>query len=254
MRWSVGAYGVKDFFTLVNLLGGVAAIVLAMEGEPLLAGYALIAGFVLGDALDGQVARATNTGNRFGAEFDSAADGVSQGVAPAIIVYRAYEMGGHQWLGLGLMALLIATGVIRQARFAVHPFDYPLCYLGLPRTISGFVAMAYVNSTIWFEYSGFGFEMGTVIIILMAALNLVPIPYMTHKGKRRMQLSAKIAAWCYVLAPPLAFFFARDFTFDVLFLLAFGYVLTGWMPIQIDERRAFYDEYRRWSGQVATLR
>ena len=65
MRWNIGPFGVKDLFTLVNLLGGIFAIHFVAVGDPTYAGYALLAGFMLGDTLDGPVARLTGTANKF---------------------------------------------------------------------------------------------------------------------------------------------------------------------------------------------
>ena len=74
MRRNIGPFGVKDLFTLVNLMGGVFAIVFAVRGDPLAAGTALLLGYLLGDTLDGPVARMTKTSNQFGSELDTATD------------------------------------------------------------------------------------------------------------------------------------------------------------------------------------
>lgn len=253
MRWSIGWFGVKDLFTMINLLGGVMGIYFAALGNPVWAGYAILAGYFFGDALDGVVARATNTGNRFGAEFDSAADHVGQGIAPAVVVWSAYRLGGHDTMGLLLMAALISTASIRQARFNVAEFNAPLTYLGLPRTISGFIALAYPNSVL-FHATGFGYQAGIVVIGLMAVLNLVPIPYMTHRGKRKMQLWVKALVISFLIIPIALFFVARRYTFDAIFLYGFGYACAGWTPILPAERKAFFEAYRRWATEVATLK
>ena len=252
MRWSVGYFGVKDLFTMVNVLGGVFGIYYAAIGEPAMAGYAILAGYFFGDALDGPVARLTKTGNRFGSEFDSAADHIGQGIAPAVVVFSAYRLAGHQALGLLLMAALITTASIRQARFNVAKFDFPLTYCGLPRTVSGFVALALPNSMV-FKHSTVGFGLGSIVIAIVAALNIVPIPYMTHRGQRAMQWWVKPLVASFLISPFVAFFVARDFTFDVMLLHAMAYVAAGWLPVMPDERRAFYAEYRRWAQLVATL-
>jgi phosphatidylserine synthase len=252
MRWSYGYFGVKDLFTMVNVLGGVFGIYFAAIGEPALAGYAILAGYFFGDALDGPVARLTKTGNRFGSEFDSAADHIGQGIAPAVVVFSAYRLGGHKGLGLLLMAALITTASIRQARFNVAKFDFPLTYCGLPRTVSGFVALAFPNSML-FKHTTIGLVLATVVIAGVAALNIVPIPYMTHRGQRAMQWWVKPLVASFLISPFVAFFVARDYTFDVMLLHAVAYVACGWMPVLPDERRAFYAEYRRWAHLVATL-
>jgi CDP-diacylglycerol--serine O-phosphatidyltransferase len=76
-------------FTVANLLCGYYAVVAALVG-----GYeefdhaAKAIGFaILFDSLDGRVARLTGTTSEFGVQFDSLADVVSFGVAPAILAY-----------------------------------------------------------------------------------------------------------------------------------------------------------------------
>lgn len=253
MKWSVGYFGVKDLFTLVNLAGGIGGIYYALEGNLQWAGYSIFAGYLLGDALDGPVARLTNTSNKFGGEFDAAADHIAQAIAPAIMVYAAFTLGGHQFLGLGIMALLIATASIRQARFAVEHFDYPLTYCGLPRTVSGLIAISLPNSTIFFKNSFMGYEGMAAVLALVALLNLCPIPYMTHKG-RKLQGYVKILVLMFLAVPPVMVFAAPEFVYDVLFFITFGYAMGAWIPIRPDERRDYWREYKRWSHVVATRR
>ena len=252
MRWGVGYFGVKDLFTMVNLLGGVMGIYYAAIGEPALAGYAILAGYFFGDALDGPVARATNTGNKFGSEFDSVSDHLAQGIAPALVIFAAYRLAGHNTTGIVLMAVLISTATIRGARFSVTKFDFPLTYCGLPRTVSGFIALSFPNSMI-FKHSGFGYAGGIVLTVIVAALNIIPVPYMSHHG-RRIQLWIKPLVVSFIVSPFIAFFVARQYTFDMMFIHSLAYVLFGWIGVRTDERRAFYAEYRRWSALVATLR
>jgi phosphatidylserine synthase len=254
MKWSVGYFGVKDLFTIVNLLGGVFGIYYAMTGRPDWAGYAIFAGYLFGDSLDGQVARATKTGNRFGAEFDSASDHVGQGIAPALVVYSAYARDGYATLGLTLMAVLITTATIRNARFTTASFNFPLCYAGLPRTVSGLVALSLPNSGFMDPIRPWTYWVGSAVILMVAVLNLVPIPYMTHKGKRKMQTYVKVAVFIFVGAPVFIFIFARPYLYLFIFGITFGYSIAAWIPILPDERKAFYAEYRRWAHEVATLK
>jgi CDP-diacylglycerol---serine O-phosphatidyltransferase len=249
--WAIGYFGVKDLFTIINLLGGVIGIVLAFRGQLDYAGYAIFIGYLLGDVLDGPVARLTNTSNRFGGEFDAAADHVSQAIAPAIFVYVAFSSAGHDKLGIALLAVLITTASIRQARFAVEPFNYPLTYCGLPRTVSGLVTISLVNSLLFFKYSMLGYYGAAAVLVLTALLNLAPIPYMTHKG-RKIQGYVKPFVAGFLLIPPVMIVFAPAFVFDVLFVITFGYAMTAWIPIQPNERREFWAEYKRWSSVVAS--
>ena len=99
MRWNIGPFGVKDLFTLVNLLGGVFCVHFVVVGQPTLAGFALLAGYLLGDTLDGPIARLTKTSNKFGSEFDTATDHFAQAIVPAVIVFGVYAQLGHRAAG-----------------------------------------------------------------------------------------------------------------------------------------------------------
>jgi len=246
-------FGVKDVFTIINLMGGVGGIVLAFHGRLDWAGYSIFAGYLLGDVLDGPIARWTGTANRFGGEFDAASDHVAQAFAPALVAYVAFTQGGHQHLGIAVLAVHILTATIRQARFAVAPFQYKLTYCGLPRTVSGLIALSMPNSILFFEDSVLGYEGAAVLLIVIALLNLAPIPYMTHKG-RRLPNYIRALVIMFLAAPLVMIVLAPQFAYDVLFVITFGYAMGGWAPLTPQERREFWAEYKRWSSEVATRR
>src|SRR5262249_8844420 len=82
------------------------------------AAIALFVAMVL-DTLDGKVARLTKTTTQFGVEFDSLADVVSFGVAPAFMLYSFVlgRLGRTAWLAAFLFAI---CGALRLARFNVY--------------------------------------------------------------------------------------------------------------------------------------
>ena len=251
VRWSLGPFGVKDLFTLVNLMGGVFGIYFVMDQRLALAGAAVLGGYLFGDTLDGVVARLTRTSNRFGSELDTATDHFVQAIVPAIIVFAVYARGGHHVLGLVLLAVVIACATVRQALFTVAKMGDPLMYCGLPRTISGYASMALVLSRFFFRQDAVSFAAGGVLIAAMAIMGLLPIPYMTHRGARRMQTYVKALVVTTLVTPIVVFFVARDFTFDMLFVWTFGYALFGWVPLHRDERKAFFARYREWVHEVS---
>ena len=251
MRWNIGPFGVKDVFTLINLLGGVAALYYLFEGQPTMAGTALLLGFLLGDTLDGPVARMTKTSNAFGSELDTATDHFTQAIAPSVLVYAVYAHGGHRTAGVALMFVIVTCATVRQALFSVAKMGDPLMYTGLPRTVSGYGAMAYVLSSFFFGMNPLRYTLGGFIIPALALLNLLPIPYMTHRGARRMQTHVKILAIGFLVTPTAAFLLARQYTFDVLFVWTFGYAATAWIPIYPHEKKAFYARYRQWMTEVS---
>lgn len=80
-----GIYWLPNVFTTIALFAGFYAIVQAMSGRFEHAAIAIFVAMVF-DGLDGRVARLTRTQSAFGAEYDSLADMVSFGVAPALVV------------------------------------------------------------------------------------------------------------------------------------------------------------------------
>jgi phosphatidylserine synthase len=250
LRRKIGPFGIKDLFTLVNLLSGVAAVAYVFRGETRDAGYAVLVGFLLGDIVDGAVARRTGTANRFGAEFDAIADHFVHVFVPGLVIYAVYQRGGHAALGVAALAPLIVCATVRHARFAAARFEFPLCWCGLPRTVSGFAALSFPLST-WFTKVGERWVLGVVVVAVLSALNLAPIPYMTHRGQRGLQTYVKVVVALFLLSTPLLFVVARRFTFDAFSACMIVFALGGWIPVHRDERRAFFAEYRRWSAELA---
>jgi len=80
-------YLLPNAFTTAALFCGFFAIVNAMNHRFEVAAIAIFAALVL-DGMDGRIARMTNTQSAFGEQYDSLADMVSFGVAPALVAYE----------------------------------------------------------------------------------------------------------------------------------------------------------------------
>ena len=85
-RFGKGIYLLPNLFTTAGFFAGFFAIVSAMNSRFEAAAVAVFVAMIM-DGIDGRVARLTNTQSAFGAEYDSMADLVSFGVAPALMVY-----------------------------------------------------------------------------------------------------------------------------------------------------------------------
>ena len=117
-RFQRGVYILPTLFTLGNMFCGYACIVYAMRGEYETAAPFIGFAIVL-DMLDGRIARLTGTASDFGVEFDSLADVISFGIAPAILSFS----WGLQPLGrLGWLAgfLFLTAAAMRLARFNIQ--------------------------------------------------------------------------------------------------------------------------------------
>ncbi len=108
-------YLLPNLFTTACLFSGFYAIVLAMNNQFAQASVAIFVAMVL-DTLDGRVARLTNTTSDFGANYDSLADMVSFGVAPALIAYE-WALQGMGKLGWLAAFIYVAGAALRLARF-----------------------------------------------------------------------------------------------------------------------------------------
>ncbi|MDA8123195.1 MAG: CDP-diacylglycerol--serine O-phosphatidyltransferase [Deltaproteobacteria bacterium] len=115
---SRGIYILPNLITSGSLFAGFYSIAATYNGQFEKAAIAIIVGVVL-DGLDGRVARMTKTTTQFGVEYDSLADLVSFGVAPAFLVYgwALSQFGRWGWLAA---FLYLICGALRLARFNVQ--------------------------------------------------------------------------------------------------------------------------------------
>ena len=137
-------YTIPNSFTALSLLLGVMSIITTQLGDLELAAWIIVWCGLL-DVMDGLSARLLKATSSFGAEFDSMADLVSFGVAPAVLVLNAglqigdieYESGQFYVL-LAAVAVFVLAGAMRLARFNLvsdQPSDG--WFSGVPITAAG---------------------------------------------------------------------------------------------------------------------
>jgi CDP-diacylglycerol---serine O-phosphatidyltransferase len=112
-----GIYLLPNAFTTAGLFAGFYAIVQAMNTNFDQATVAIFVAMLL-DSLDGRVARLTRTQSAFGAEYDSLADMVSFGAAPALVIYEWTLKGLGKW-GWFAAFVYVVGAALRLARFNV---------------------------------------------------------------------------------------------------------------------------------------
>ena len=134
-------YILPNLFTASSIFVGVISIVEASKEHFVLASWLVLLALLF-DGLDGRVARMTNTTSQFGVEFDSLADIISFGIAPAMLLYFFV---GHTYGRFGILvsALYVIFGAIRLARFNISTAKTdPNVFIGLPiPTAAVFVSM-----------------------------------------------------------------------------------------------------------------
>jgi CDP-diacylglycerol--serine O-phosphatidyltransferase len=113
-----GVYLLPSLFTLANMFCGYASIVFATHREfdtaAVFIGFAIVL-----DLLDGRIARMTGTESEFGLQFDSLADVISFGMAPAILSFL-WGLAPLGRLGWAAGFLFVAAAAMRLARYNIQ--------------------------------------------------------------------------------------------------------------------------------------
>ena len=117
-RFRRGVYLLPSLLTMANMFCGYACVVYAMRGEFETAAPYIGFAVVL-DIFDGRLARLTGTTSAFGVEFDSLADVISFGMAPAILAFQ-WGLTPLGRLGWAAGFLFVAAAAMRLARFNIQ--------------------------------------------------------------------------------------------------------------------------------------
>jgi CDP-diacylglycerol---serine O-phosphatidyltransferase len=234
-RLQRGIIIVPSALTLGNLFFGLWAIVSAARGDFERAAWLIVFAAIF-DTVDGRVARATQTGSRFGEELDSLVDAISFGVAPALIVYHMFLNDGT-W-GWVAAFFYVSCAVVRLARFNVEQAGHAkVAFHGLPSPSAG-VTLAtfypfsqtqffatYMSALRWPELMT-----GLMIVLGLLMMSHVLYPVVPKFGFRTRRgiingvfiLSCIIAA----IATPSLFFFPMAMayvSYGVLKSIAIGF-------------------------------
>lgn len=209
-----GLYLLPHLITTAGLFFGFFAIVNAFLGQADRAALGIVLAAVC-DALDGRVARLARSATRFGLEYDSIADTVCFGVAPAMLAFVA---GNLQVLGrVGWLAafLFMACAALRLARFNVSPSRYRGRFEGMPTP----AAAGVVATTQWFvsflRESGAEFSIPEPVVAgALAVLGLLMVSPLPYRSFKELDLRHSygtlvvvvIAIWLVILKPSVTLF------------------------------------------------
>ena len=137
------AFLLPSLLTTGNLFCGFFALLLTVDGRYAEATLAIFVAMIM-DMLDGRVARLMKATSQFGVEYDSLADLISFGVAPAFLLYSfaLRDLGRPAWFAA---FLFVICGALRLARFNVITGNTDKRYfIGLPIPAGAAVACALV--------------------------------------------------------------------------------------------------------------
>ena len=168
---------VPNFITSLNVASGFTAIILASNGNTLMAAWFITAAMIF-DFLDGFSARLLNAYSDIGKELDSLADIVSFGVAPAVILYQLM-MNACPSAGLPIILILSAMPVCAALRLAIFNLDTSQTTnfkgLATPANAIAVIAMVFASHFSDSEIIAFLINSPAAIIIITITLSLLMV-------------------------------------------------------------------------------
>ncbi len=225
-----GIYVLPNLFTTASLFAGFYSIVSSIQEKFVVAAVSILLSMLL-DALDGRIARFTNTTSKFGAEYDSLADLIAFGMAPAILAYiwsmSFYDKG---WMA-GFM--FVARGALRLARFNIQIGIIDSKFFnGLPIPAAASVV---ATTVIFFDHIGVeGTFHSPYIMPMVIILSLLMVSNIKYYSGKDMKLFARmpfvtfsvllVILWFLILAKEVA-----------AFIIMVSYAISGpiWLIIKI---------------------
>jgi CDP-diacylglycerol---serine O-phosphatidyltransferase len=171
-RFRRGVYLLPSLFTLGNMFCGYACVVYAMRGEFEMAAPFIGFAIVL-DMLDGRIARLTGTASEFGVQFDSLADVISFGIAPAILSF-AWGLQPLGRLGWAAGFLFVTAAAMRLARFNIQAASGgdKRYFAGMPSPAAAAVPAATVYAFPWAIYD-YREALAVLAMVLVPAMLMV---------------------------------------------------------------------------------
>jgi CDP-diacylglycerol--serine O-phosphatidyltransferase len=221
-----GIHLLPNVFTAANLSLGFASATLAVTDGPeslTMAAWMIIGAWVM-DACDGRVARWTRSVSEFGTEFDSLADLVSFGVAPALLLLRA-SLTAFGAAGFAAALAFVLAAALRLARFNVQarsPGQSSYFFTGCPIPAAAvLVASLFVHDQRLAPPLDARIYLGVTITLAVLMVSYVPYPSMKKPRERNSSLAVTLSILALVA---LALFTYRE---SMILALASLYVASG---------------------------
>ncbi len=177
-----GIYLLPSLFTVGNMLCGFASVLHALHNRLEIAGWLILLAGVL-DGLDGRIARLTRATSEFGKEYDSLADVVSFGIAPAFLAYQWGLEGAGRW-GWAVAFLFLVAGSVRLARFNIKAGNADRRFfigLPIPAGAGALTLMVLVGKDLGVVVSHGIAVAASVFVLVVALLMVSTIRYRSFK-------------------------------------------------------------------------
>ena len=232
MQRKKGIHILPSLFTTGNVFCGFYAFIAVLNEQFYFAAWAIVAGMIF-DGLDGRIARLTKTTSAFGEQYDSLADIITFGMAPAFLAY-SWVLKPFGRLGWMAAFLFLLCAALRLARFNVtKPEIRSEHFVGLPSPASAVVIASIV---IAFE-DLFATRMNPFIMVMVVyALAFLMVSNIKYPAFKRFDFKKRVVfsrflfviLFIYVLAtiPRVA-----------LFILGITYAIIGPIGLLIKNKK-----------------
>jgi CDP-diacylglycerol--serine O-phosphatidyltransferase len=188
IRMRKGVYILPNLFTTGNLFCGFWAIISVFQERFFYAAIAILLACIF-DLLDGKIARLSGATSKFGVQYDSLADLISFGIAPALLAFtwalRPY--GRFGWLAA---FLFVACGALRLARFNVQSSSGEVKYFkGLP--IPAAAMMIALTILLYLRLIETGWVKDIVILVMIYVLAFLMVSNIRYFSFKELNLSRR---------------------------------------------------------------
>jgi len=214
---------IPNLFTAINMFCGFLSILSASEENYNYAAWLIFIAAIF-DALDGMVARLTNSASELGVELDSLSDIVSFGAAPSFLLYKTFFYSLGTW-GIIISALPLIAGGFRLARFNIQLVGFSKSFfLGLPipssaLTIASFI-LAFFNDGFSKPISDFITPMILVLSFLMVSnIRYETLPKISIKSIKEKPYHFIFLIFAVVL---VAFMYVKGLFLAFVFMIVIG--------------------------------
>ena len=220
-------YFLPNLLTAGNLFCGFLALTKIVEADPASDNFIhvihtalfLILLACIFDLFDGRVARMGGNESPFGREFDSLADIVSFGAAPAFLVHRIVLAGvfvEHPQLGWFIASVYLICGAFRLARFnclaAMNSNASSKEFLGFPIPAAAGLVASLTLFLLWIEEKGFSqSKLRFALPVLLLFLSAMMVSEVKYPSFKSLDFRAK-----------------RSFTKMLIIVLCVGFFLILW--------------------------
>ncbi|HOX43372.1 MAG TPA: CDP-alcohol phosphatidyltransferase family protein [Myxococcota bacterium] len=195
---------VPNSFTAASAVLAVVSVVLSLEGRLELAAWMAL-WCVLLDKADGSAARLLKASSEFGLQFDSMADLIAFGLAPAVLTYctgrQAWGIAfgdPFHWVLASCAVLYVLMAAVRLARFNVRAVSEPSAryFEGVTTTLcGGIVCTALLVGAKW----GWPVQVARYFPLVLVLLGLsmvsrIPLPKIVSRRSRAFNVFQLVAA------------------------------------------------------------